>query len=129
MKENPFRENIPIDIYESNPIPDLESSVKSGDAEALFNIIAKIDRTLTGALSGTFNPTAPDATGPQIKQDIQEFLNKFAKYPEGASLKIVLGDGGMSRLMLRGTESGGLDAELSHVSSASAKSKWSELIS
>ncbi|MDF1497181.1 MAG: hypothetical protein P1P90_03915 [Patescibacteria group bacterium] len=123
------KESIPQDIYESNPITDLESAIKAGDADLLFSIIAKIDRTLTGALSGTFNPTAPDATGPEVIQEIQEFVAKFSTDPDRASLKIYLGDSGMSRLMLRGTEDGKLEADLSPVSSASAKTKWAKLIS
>ncbi len=130
MKENPFsaQESTAENIYKSDPTPDLENAVNSGNAEELFNILAKIDRTLTQAHSGTF-AKHPDASVADVKKEIQTFLAEYPENPTSASIKVYLGDGGYSRLILRGGHDGKFKAEISPASSDRVKNKWLELTS
>ena len=116
----------PEDIYTSNPIPDLEAAVKAGDAERLFQVIAKIDRTLTGAHSGTF-AGFPDASLDTVKKNIENFLQKYAEDHTFNTLVVYLGDGGFSRLWL-GDEKGKFTAYPTYNTPKDVKADWDKLV-
>jgi hypothetical protein len=92
----------------------LEEAIREKDIELFVQRIQELDRILIGERT-TFS--LPEA----YRKDIELLLFK-----NDASVKIYLGDGGISRLVIR-KESGNIEIFLGAESSSVVKRKWEEI--
>ncbi len=104
----------------------LIAAVLEKNGGRVFDLLQQIDRATTGSFCGTF-AERPDSTVERIRVEIRDFLDSLAA-DRHSVIKICLGDGGYSRLIIDQDRDGSIDVFLTGNSSRKAKENWSKLI-
>lgn len=92
----------------------LKQAVLRGDLQVLIDTIEEIDKFLVGSRTTYSLPTS-------YRADLEQLLTR-----NSGAVKIYLGDGGISRLVISKDE-GNVEAFVGEVSSESVKARWKEI--
>ncbi|MFC1678166.1 hypothetical protein ACFLZ9_00335 [Patescibacteria group bacterium] len=98
----------------------LTEAIRSKDKIQIIKVLKEINQNLTGLEAGHFS----DGQGlSELNREVDEFFEYIKKHNHGY-LKVYLGDGGLSRLVISVEEDGEIDIEVSRNSTDKVRKAW-----